>query len=504
VFTGAVLTRSSLGGAPNDGTLTTLKRAAAGNIVNATYNDTNPENITRPTNCRTFGRRHACSVSYIAAQSEAEITLSNVGTFAIGNNVTITVTDGDRNLNLAEADSLTVLVSTVSTVFNLTLNETGPDTGIFTGVVPTRGSGSATPPAVVVAKGTLLTFNYSEASPARVQSRSVTGNFLGDLSQTFNVLLTGGTLRITLVDSDLNTIPSELEQVSGILVTSGSTGQREVVTLTERDSTSGAFVGVLPTRTDMSRGEDFSGTMYVTPGTMLTIAYSDVAPQQRITRMVRLATVGVLTRSPVAAFVGGQLRITVTDPDVDRDPFAAEQLTGNAVRLSIRDTPTDESLTLTETGFSTGVFTGAITLTSGSNDPANGLLGPVTQGGYVFVKYRDEFPLDLFELSLPVYQRGTITVTPSPSFDITSDTLRITVVDNDLNRDPLTVETMGKDGLVTVVTTSNDYDKVLKHVLNICVSMHVCVCLCMHVCVCVCVYVCCVCICIKLGVASNA
>jgi hypothetical protein len=450
VFTGTLPTRAASGGSANDGVLDTPPRAEGGTVAVATYTDSLPVNATYPLNCESFGRRHVCSEAYIAARTDAELTLSHTGTFAIGSNLTVVIRDGDRNTDFTAADTATVAVRTPSTVFNLTLRETGPDTGTFTGIMPTRASGTATPPALLLSKGHVVTVNYTEVVPARVLSRTVTANFLGDLSQTFNVLLSGGTLRITLVDLDLNTNPSVLEQVSGIVVTSVSTGQREVVTLMEKDSTSGTFVGVLPTHTDTARAEDFSGVMNVVPGAVLSVAYADAAPQQTVTRAIRVATIGSLTRSPDAAFVGGELRITVTDPDVDRDPAVAEQLLADAVRLSIRNASTDEPLLMRETGLSTGVFTGAMTLTSGTNDPSRGLLGPVQQGGYVLVKYRDEFPLGLFELALPVFHRGSITVTPSPSFDLMTDTLTITVVDNDLNKDPRTIETMGTDGLVTI------------------------------------------------------
>ena len=63
--------------------------------------------------------------------------------------------------------------------------------------------------------------------PVNSPSVIITPRYLGTLSETFNVLLAGGALRISLTDNDLNLVDAEAETVSGIYVTNIMTHQRE-------------------------------------------------------------------------------------------------------------------------------------------------------------------------------------------------------------------------------------------------------------------------------------
>ncbi|KAJ1472021.1 hypothetical protein T484DRAFT_1841889, partial [Baffinella frigidus] len=347
-------------------------------------------------------------------------------------------------------------------------------------VVPPTATNPLTP-------GT-LTFTYNDALPAaNSQAVVLKGGFLGSLATTFNVLNAGGSLRVVLQDIDLNLAPNTPNMVTGVLVTSAMTNQYEMLTLTENGGDTGVFTGVLHTSVDPTRGFDFTGDMHVfdftgdmhvQPGDLLNVRYNDVSPATPVERGVRIATeamltrspllffmggvaarvltrsplllfVGgsvtitvaalVLTRSPLLLFVGGSVTITVADMDMDRDVHVADTIASALVTLT--KGTVIKQLLLTETGPSTGIFTGAVTLTAGVMGAST--FGPVVPGDLLTVTYHDPMPLNGISMVLPIFERGVITTSPSPWVEIGAEI--VTVVDADMNRDPLVVEVMDQD-----------------------------------------------------------
>lgn len=454
-FTGLLPTNTTYFNTSNDGTLYTPASPAGGTVAVANYTD--PLLLvppgSHPLNCGAFGLLFKCSTAMIKARSDATLTSSFENALSIGSPITITVSDGDADLDFNVPDTVDIPIAVQGpggASFILTGVETGNSTGVFEVVLLTASSGVSVSPRVVVNQGDQVAMQYAEAEPVNTILKILSSQYLGDLSDTENVLLPGGTLLITLSDPDLNTNPVLAETYPNILVTSLVSGQRESVILTETGSNTGKFVGILETRDDPARADDFSGAMHVAHGVFMSVEYNDVAPAVKVTRNVRIATVGQLTRNPIAAYVGGPLSFTVTDADVNRNPAVAESLVGGFM-VAIRGQLTEQALTLFETGVDTGVFTAAVTLTSGANDPANSLLGPVFQGTYLTATYMDEFPLDTAVLQLPVFQKGSVEINPSPAIDLATEPIMVTVTDNDLNLDPDTIDVLDKGALVTVI-----------------------------------------------------
>jgi hypothetical protein len=442
VFTGMVQTSTSAGRS-HDGTLNTIFNASGGSIAEFVYNDTALHG-EYPRLCRTSGVPHGCHIQYRHAHNVGELTLSQSVYAEIGQPISVTVMDGDLNMDFTAVETTVVQISKAGggATISMPLTESGMNTGIFTGSIATADVGSDSPSQLRVTRSQALTFSYQDAHPVNSTSVTILPRYLGSLLQTFNVLLAGGALRISLTDIDLNLNDSVAETVPSIYVTNLMTHQREQVTLTEAGFTSGTagtFTGVLSTLADKSRGVDFSGKMMVQAGDLLNVIYADTGPRVDITRDVRIATRGEVTKTPLLVAVDAPMMVTVSDMDMDRNVQAADTIPH---LLKITKDHVMKTIALTETGLSTGLFTGEVTLTKSMSSLST--FGPVSAWESITVTYSDQMPLDEIEKILPVFAQGQVTVSPWPWIDAAIERLSITISDMDMNRDALIAETIAK------------------------------------------------------------
>jgi len=352
--------------------------------------------------------------------------------------------DGDLNMDFAVVETTVVQISKAGggATISMPLTESGINTGIFTGSIATADVGSDSPSQLRVTRSQALTFSYQDALPVNSTSVTILPRYLGSLLQTFNVLLAGGALRISLTDKDLNLNDAVAETVQGIYVTNIMTHQREQVILTETGftpDTAGTFTGVLSTLADKSRGVDFSGKMMVQAGDLLNVVYADTGPRVDITRDVRIATRGEVTKTPLFVAVDAPMMVTVSDMDMDRNVQAVDTIPH---LLKITKDQVMKTIALTETGLSTGLFTGEVTLTKSMSTLST--FGPVSAWESITVTYSDQMPLDEIEKILPVFAQGQVTVSPWPWIDAANERLSITISDMDMNRDALIAETIAK------------------------------------------------------------
>eukprot|EP00961_Rhodomonas_salina_P102660 1380744-Rhodomonas_salina.1 len=450
VFTGTIVT-SSAQGSQHDGVLFLLSANGVGSLVEATYTDQLPAVGSQPMLCSSFGTAVGCNVARLRSMTPGTLQLSATTFTTIGEALMITVMDADRNVNIGLRDSIDVVTSILSGGGSVTipLTETGESSGIFTAQVQVSESGTLSTSLLPVSRTNTIRFLYQDVLPsAHSVQVDVRPRHAGILSSTFNVVLPGGVVRIRLEDKDLNTGAFTFDTYEGIVVRSADSLEVETVTLTETSTSSGVFTGLLKTADDQYRGIDFSGSMNVQAGDLLLVQYDDAGPQRMVEQSVRVATKGTLNHSPLHVYVGNPLSIIVEDLDEDRNPSAADTI-ANLVSVRMNDIYKD--ITLTETGLSTGVFTGRVTLSSAVSTSST--FGPLASGDMITITYRDEFPLDEFIKVLPVFEKGTIGISPSPAMDVTSENLAITVVDADLNTDPLTIEYITKESKLVYITT---------------------------------------------------
>ena len=178
----------------------------------------------------------------------------------------------------------------------------------------------------------------------------------------------------------------------------------------------------------------------VQAGDLLNVVYADTGPRMDVTRDIRIATKGEVTKSPLLVAVDAPMIITVSDMDMDRNVLAVDTIPH---LLQISKDEAKKTIALTETGLSTGLFTGEVTLTESM--PSASTFGPVSAWESITVTYSDQMPLDKIEKILPVFAQGQVTVSPWPWIDAANERLSITVSDMDMNRDDLIAETIAQE-----------------------------------------------------------
>ena len=324
---------------------------------------------------------------------------------------------------------------------------------------------------------------YYDVSSESHVLHSSKASYRGDLSHTFNLVLAGGSLHITVVDADLNTNDENVgESVSGILqVSTSKDSEIEQLLLKESNEGGNRFVAILNTDREAKRGRSNSGILNVMEGDRLTVTYADQAPFSSRTTVIRVATKALLTVSPSLPAIGELLSVTLTDTDLNLDPSSAD--TGmlmayrqpssplssagyrnmNYVNMNWgRNAATFGSVHVTETSDSSGVFTGALLLSERLTDLApalpaeqklsfSGKILAARAGDTLTLTYTDEFPNEERQVYVALYQRAKLL---SKSSSIESGTsLTITILDADVNQDPSVIEKIDKSSQVLWIET---------------------------------------------------
>lgn len=86
--------------------------------------------------------------------------------------------------------------------------------------------------------------------------------------------VTSGSVAISVADADNNVLSGSVETVT-VSVANGTTGETELVTLTETSANSGVFAATLSTNEASGSGTDNDATMNIQVGDVLTSAYQD-------------------------------------------------------------------------------------------------------------------------------------------------------------------------------------------------------------------------------------
>jgi hypothetical protein len=151
---------------------------------------------------------------------------------------------------------------------------------------------------------------------------------------------------------------------------------------------------------------------------------------------------GVVTITPTSK-PGNTLALSVTDADLNSLPTVIETVLVSVVNAA---TGESETVTLTETGAATGIFTGSLATSFGTTANANNNGTMATQAGNVLtISYSDALNATGATATATATDTvsggtaGVVTITPLSS---PGDTLAISVTDADLNTSPTTVQTI--------------------------------------------------------------
>ncbi|QCE40326.1 gliding motility-associated C-terminal domain-containing protein [Psychroserpens sp. NJDZ02] len=444
VFEGTVNTTSgAVAGTDNDGTFNTQ----AGDELTVTYNDA----LTA-----TGGTASPTDTDDVVGGVTGTVDITD--TSVPGDTLDVVVTDNDLNADSAVIETIVVtVVSDNGETEIITLTETGADTGVFEGTVNTTSgavAGTDNDGTFNTQTGDELTVTYNDALTATGGTANPTDldTVVGGVTGTVEITETstpGETLDVVVTDNDLNADPAAIETID-VVVVNEDTGETETITLTETGVDTGVFEGTVDTVFGTTAGTDEDGTFNTQPGDEVTVTYDDVLDANGVDPMAITDTddvVGGVTGTveiTETSTPGDTLDVVVTDNDLNTDPAAIETIDVVVVN---EDTGETETITLTETGVDTGVFEGTVDTvfgtTAGTDEDGTFKTQP---GDEVTVTYDDVLdangadPIAVTDTDDVVGGiTGTVEITETST---PGETLDVVVTDNDLNTDPVAVETI--------------------------------------------------------------
>jgi len=398
---------------------------------------------------------------------------------------------------------------------SVSLTETSATSNTFTGTLLLSERLTAQSPSIVqeslltksgeilsTLAGDNLRLTYTDEFPYRVTQVHVALYQRARLKTLSPWIESGTNLTITIFDADVNqdaAVVEKIEKSSEVLwiqTQKPLPGDFEYLEAQETGVDTGIFTAVIRT-SDIRSNVQVRFNSIIEPfdsGSYATVTYNDLAPRGDDVLLVRASTIGEIKVSPSKVGAGAFLTITVIDPDLDLDMNSTD--TVRILATTSKGGEGYEEIILSETEWSTGVFTGHL------KTRRSALLGPnqdgevnVIDGDRLTVTYADTSPHDqtiyvcrddsktmmlrtkcfLGTPTCPCYNPrqavanvgvfgrvllnpgSTVTNSLKPGFSMGADTvlrigpaMTVTIVDSDLNNLPASSEIYANDntGLV--------------------------------------------------------
>jgi len=327
--------------------------------------------------------------------SVAPTTVSLTGCF------NITIHDPDANVDSKNADSITVKVSGPKGDKNVTLDETGANTGIFTAKFCDIKD--------VASPGQTITVSYTEKTPALAPTADTFEEYEYDITATVKVVSSTGKLdvpkdwigpfekmTVTLTDPDLNTNPNVAEEYppGKLKVTIEGVTQVIPLTIKETDLNSGVFTAELNMydilkdyiikATPETKLEDVAKYL----GRSVTITYVDEATatggREVITKTLTIKAVDAeIKLDKTAVNVGDTINITIVNPDIAQNPKPEFR------RVFISSTTYPTGVALYATEISPGVYSVVVKVVSLGEWVPGAPQIPAKLGDVITILYED-------------------------------------------------------------------------------------------------------------------
>ncbi|MFD0681671.1 MULTISPECIES: beta strand repeat-containing protein [unclassified Paenibacillus] len=276
--------------------------------------------------------------------------------------VTVTLTDNDLNLDANATEIAKVKVSSPDDAagFDLTLTETGINSGVFSGTFTMQDATDAGLSKIKVTNANAAVVTYNDlrdgtgAVALLTQSTTRKDHVSGTVSVDKSVAAVGETITVTVDDADFKDNLALGETIT-VLVTSPANPTGVNLNLTEAADT-GVFTGTF------SIGTSSGGLIDAVNGATVTVTYTDaITANNSINQPVTASLQRKDTMTGVVTIdrtnTGGQeiIEVTLNDTDLNTDAMAKE--TAELHVYSASD-PIGFNLTVTETDVNTGVFKG--------------------------------------------------------------------------------------------------------------------------------------------------
>ncbi len=356
----------------------------------------------------------------------------------------VTVFDIDSNIT-ASSDTLDIRVNSTSSgtefIF-VTLTETNGTSANFTGTFTFSMLASSNASDIIIAlDGDIITTSYNNLIDTAIWIETYTGIIALNATEYYGISTTAA---ITVVDADLNSIPTLIDSVY-VMVNSSSDIVGINVLLTETGVNTGIFVGTF--KFNMTSSNDPTDSIFVQNGDIVAAIYNDTHTATGLPALPRdfaiwhaLGTINLdadyyYGKSTIAV-------ITVFDSDFNINPLIKE-----TVNVSVNSSSDiiGINVTLTETGVNTSIFQGYFAFnTSASNDTIDVIW---VQDGDIIMAIHNT------SKDTAIWWNKTTTGTIELDAEVyygTGSVATITVMDSDLNK------TAGVDTLNVNVNSSID------------------------------------------------
>ncbi|RLA82309.1 MAG: hypothetical protein DRG31_07530, partial [Deltaproteobacteria bacterium] len=352
----------------------------------------------------------------LVTASTAEISLDK-DTYMVNDTATVTLIEPDLNLDSASKESYTDKVYVYSDVDgakkSVKIEETGANTGIFTGSFKFKIGGSSSDgdkPTIAALADKKVYVEYKDellATGEKNKIRSDSATFkthTGVLETDRDSYAPGMFVTVTVTDPDLNLDPYTKEElqveqvgekyalkVSGVSIKSDYTELPIKIYSTDWD---GDVVSPL-TETDVNTGvfeTTYNIKDKVKAGETLYFRYIDPANSAGTTQTIEASasldtTTGTLELDKTVYKPNEKIKITVVDPDWNVNPKDKDSIPSTKVNVKSDTTPGGVNKELKETDKDTDTFTGEVKIyvEGGSGD----LL--VKRGDTITVTYTDDY-----------------------------------------------------------------------------------------------------------------
>ncbi|NNF66109.1 MAG: cadherin-like domain-containing protein, partial [Gammaproteobacteria bacterium] len=202
----------------------------------------------------------------------------------------------------------------------------------------------------------------------RMQRINITRNHDGAISLSPDSIIPGDTFVVSVSDGDLNTDPAAPDFATATVINT-VTFESEALTLIETAANTGVFTTTLATAFGTGAGADDDGILIVQNNDNAEARYDDALDADGLPvtvadiSMVDGGTSGTIAVMPASILPGDTLTVTVTDTDLDTTGAA------DTFNVTVENTAIvgeTASITLTETGATTGIFQGTVNTVYGT------------------------------------------------------------------------------------------------------------------------------------------
>lgn len=276
------------------------------------------------------GANATAAPGYTGTPHIALFNVSPVGTVSIRpspefvpvtDTLTMTVTDADLNVSPIAVDTVDVVLDNLTsneTETGVTLTETGVNTGVFTGTLPTGlGASDGDDSGTIFAQaGESVQVTYVDASPAATLTASTLAvvahdgavQFLDEVHPNSDILIQADDLDLTAPEIT-------------VTVVNQATNESEAVKLFQ-SLIAGQYVGSLSS-TDVAGSGNDDGTLSVAVGNVLQVTYTDVVAQDgspNVARTDQVTVTAAATTSTSSSNGSSGGLCSLGDPDARFNP----------------------------------------------------------------------------------------------------------------------------------------------------------------------------------------